>query len=54
MVVVAQLGARMHYAVPAILARSEMLKRLCIDVFAPRLSGPLRGGLEDVSRRLTS
>jgi len=43
MVVVAQLGARMHYAVPAILARSGMLERLYTDTYAPRLPEPLRG-----------
>jgi glycosyltransferase involved in cell wall biosynthesis len=43
MIVVAQLGARMHYAVPAILARSGMLERLYTDVYAPQLPEPLRG-----------
>jgi glycosyltransferase involved in cell wall biosynthesis len=42
MVVVAQLGARMHYAVPAILARAGMLERLYTDTYAPRLPGPLQ------------
>jgi glycosyltransferase involved in cell wall biosynthesis len=42
MVLVAQLGARMHYAVPAILARSGKLERLCTDICAPRLPEPLR------------
>jgi glycosyltransferase involved in cell wall biosynthesis len=42
MVVVAQLGARMHYAVPAILARSGMLERLYTDIYAPHLPAPLR------------
>jgi glycosyltransferase involved in cell wall biosynthesis len=42
MVVVAQLGARMHYAVPAILARSGMLERLYTDIYAPPLPRPLR------------
>jgi glycosyltransferase involved in cell wall biosynthesis len=32
----------MHYAVPAILARSGMLERLYTDIRAPRLPGPLR------------
>jgi glycosyltransferase involved in cell wall biosynthesis len=41
MFVVAQLGARMHYAVPAILARSGMLEKLCTDICAPRLPQPL-------------
>ena len=42
MVVVAQLGARMHYAVPAILARSGMLERMYTDIFAPRIPRTLR------------
>ncbi len=42
MVVVAQLGARMHYAVPAILARSGRLERLFTDICAPPLPEPLR------------
>lgn len=42
MVVVAQLGARMHYAVPAILARSGMLERLYTDIYSPQLPRPLR------------
>lgn len=32
----------MHYAVPAILARSGMLEKLCTDICAPRLPEPLR------------
>src|ERR1017187_9378534 len=36
MVLVAQLGARMHYAVPAILARANVLERLYTDTYAPR------------------
>jgi glycosyltransferase involved in cell wall biosynthesis len=42
MVVVAQLGARMHYAVPAILERSGMLERLYTDIYAPPLPKPMR------------
>ena len=42
MVIVAQLGARMHYAVPAILQRSGMLERLYTDIYAPRLPKPLQ------------
>ena len=34
--IVAQLGARMHYAVPSILARADMLERLYTDTYAPR------------------
>jgi glycosyltransferase involved in cell wall biosynthesis len=41
MVIVAQLGARMHYAVPAILQRAGMLERLYTDIYAPRLPKPL-------------
>jgi glycosyltransferase involved in cell wall biosynthesis len=37
MVVVAQLGARMHYAVPAILERSGILERMYTDICAPPL-----------------
>jgi glycosyltransferase involved in cell wall biosynthesis len=37
MVVVAQMGARMHYAVPAILARVGILERLYTDLYAPPL-----------------
>jgi hypothetical protein len=39
MFVVAQLGARMHYAVPRILARADALECLYTDLYAPR---PLR------------
>ena len=42
MVVVAQLGARMHYAVPRILHRSGMLERLYTDIYAPPLPKPLQ------------
>jgi glycosyltransferase involved in cell wall biosynthesis len=42
MVVVAQLGARMHYAVPAILQRAGMLERLYTDIYAPPLPRPVR------------
>jgi glycosyltransferase involved in cell wall biosynthesis len=42
MVVVAQLGARMHYAVPSILARSGMLERLYTDIYAPSLPKALQ------------
>jgi hypothetical protein len=42
MLLVAQLGARMHYAVPAILARSGALEKLCTDICAPPLPAPLR------------
>jgi len=42
MIVVAQLGARMHYAVPAILARSGFLERFYTDIYTPRLPEPLR------------
>jgi len=42
MVVVAQLGARMHYAVPAILQRSGMLERLYTDIYAPPLPKPMQ------------
>jgi glycosyltransferase involved in cell wall biosynthesis len=45
MVVVAQLGARMHYAVPALFARSGMLERLYTDIYAPSLPEPIRGWL---------
>ena len=47
MVVVAQLGARMHYAVPAILARANMLERLYTDTYAPRA---IRSVLKGASR----
>lgn len=40
MVIVAQLGARMHYAVPAILQRAGLLERLYTDIYAPRLPKP--------------
>ncbi len=43
MVVVAQLGARMHYAVPTILARAGILERLYTDICAPSVPEPLRG-----------
>jgi len=36
MFVVAQLGARMHYAVPRILSQGGMLERLYTDLYAPR------------------
>jgi glycosyltransferase involved in cell wall biosynthesis len=42
MVVVAQMGARMHYAVPAILARAGLLERLYTDIYAPRLPERLK------------
>jgi glycosyltransferase involved in cell wall biosynthesis len=42
MVIVAQLGARMHYAVPAILQRSGMLERFYTDICAPRLPKTLQ------------
>jgi len=42
MVIVAQLGARMHYAVPAILQRSGMLEHLYTDIYAPQLPSPLK------------
>ncbi len=42
MIIVAQLGARMHYAVPAILQRSGMLERLYTDIYAPRLPKQLQ------------
>jgi glycosyltransferase involved in cell wall biosynthesis len=42
MVIVAQLGARMHYAVPAILQRAGMLERLYTDIYAQRLPKPLQ------------
>jgi glycosyltransferase involved in cell wall biosynthesis len=42
MVIVAQLGARMHYAVPAILERSGMLERLYTDIYAPRVPKPVK------------
>ena len=42
MVIVAQLGARMHYAVPAILHRAGMLERFYTDVYAPRIPKPLQ------------
>ena len=35
MFVVAQLGARMHYAVPSILERANLLERLYTDTYAP-------------------
>jgi glycosyltransferase involved in cell wall biosynthesis len=41
MIIVAQLGARMHYAVAAILQRAGMLERLYTDIYAPRLPKPL-------------
>jgi glycosyltransferase involved in cell wall biosynthesis len=41
MVVVAQIGARMHYAVPAILARFGMLEQLYTDLYAPTLPKPI-------------
>ena len=41
MVVAAQIGARMHYAVPAILQRAGMLERLYTDACAPRRLRPL-------------
>lgn len=41
MVVVAQLGARMHYAVPAILEREGLLERLYTDICAPRRLRPV-------------
>jgi len=41
MVVVAQLGARMHYAVPAILQRAGMLERFYTDICAPRRLRPV-------------
>jgi hypothetical protein len=42
MVIVAQLGARMHYAVPAILHRAGMLERFYTDIYAPRMPKPLQ------------
>ena len=42
MVVVAQLGARMHYAVPRILHRAGMLERLYTDIYAPQLPRPFQ------------
>jgi len=41
MVIVAQLGARMHYAVPAFLQRAGMLERLYTDICAPRRLRPV-------------
>jgi len=41
MVTVAQLGARMHYAVPAILQREGLLERLYTDICAPRRLRPV-------------
>jgi len=35
MFIVAQLGARMHYAVPSILARANVLERFYTDTYAP-------------------
>lgn len=40
MVVVAQMGARMHYAVPAILQKADLLERLYTDTCAPRRFKP--------------
>ncbi|MGO9336307.1 MAG: glycosyltransferase family 4 protein [Terracidiphilus sp.] len=40
MVIVAQLGARMHYAVPAILEGAGLLERLYTDICAPRRLRP--------------
>jgi glycosyltransferase involved in cell wall biosynthesis len=42
--IVAQLGARMHYAVPAILARADMLERLYTDTYAAARLRSLFGG----------
>jgi len=42
MIIVAQLGARMHYAVATILHRAGMLERFFTDIYAPRLPKPLR------------
>ena len=39
--IVAQLGARMHYAVPSILARANLLERLYTDIYAPRAARSL-------------
>lgn len=41
MVIVAQLGARMHYAVPAILQGAGILERLYTDICAPRRMRPV-------------
>jgi glycosyltransferase involved in cell wall biosynthesis len=41
-VIVAQLGARMHYAVPAILQKSGMLEQFYTDIYAPRLPRALQ------------
>ncbi|MGA9673639.1 MAG: glycosyltransferase family 4 protein [Terracidiphilus sp.] len=41
MVIVAQLGARMHYAVPVILQRAGILERLYTDICAPRRLRPV-------------
>lgn len=47
MFIVAQLGARMHYAVPSILARADLLERLYTDTYAP---DALRSALSGVSK----
>jgi len=47
MFIVAQLGARMHYAVPSILARANLLERLYTDTYAPRV---FRSGLSIASK----
>ena len=39
--IVAQLGARMHYAVPSILARANSLERLYTDIYSPRAFRPV-------------
>jgi len=47
-VVVAQLGARMHYAVPSILARANMLERLYTDTYAPQALRSILAGVSNL------